>query len=203
MKKGKLVIIGLVAIMMLAACGKTTDSQDNSSDSTKQSENIATNNKEEQSQSESVEESADKQGGDAQQTSNAQSDSSQTGVNIKVYYSNSDASGFENEEVSIESLSSDEVLNALVGKGVLPVDVSLLSFKEFEKDGDKVLDIDFSEEFNTYIKTLGSSSEYYIVGSVCNTFLDAYGCDKVHITVDGEIFATGHAEYPGYMGKFN
>lgn len=203
MKKGKLVIIGLVAIMMLAACGKTTDSQDNSSDSTKQSENIATNNKEEQSQSESVEESADKQGGDAQQTSNAQSDSSQTGVNIKVYYSNSDASGFENEEVSIESLSSDEVLKALVGKGVLPVDVSLLSFKEFEKDGDKVLDIDFSEEFNTYIKTLGSSSEYYIVGSVCNTFLDAYGCDKVHITVDGEIFATGHAEYPGYMGKFN
>lgn len=189
--------------MMLAACGKTTDSQDNSSDSTKQSENIATNNKEEQSQSESVEESADKQGGDAQQTSNAQSDSSQTGVNIKVYYSNSDASGFENEEVSIESLSSDEVLKALVGKGVLPVDVSLLSFKEFEKDGDKVLDIDFSEEFNTYIKTLGSSSEYYIVGSVCNTFLDAYGCDKVHITVDGEIFATGHAEYPGYMGKFN
>lgn len=197
MKKGKLVIIGLVAIMMLAACGKTTDSQDNSSDSTKQSENIATNNKEEQSQSESVEESADKQGGDAQ------SDSSQTGVNIKVYYSNSDASGFENEEVSIESLSSDEVLKALVGKGVLPVDVSLLSFKEFEKDGDKVLDIDFSEEFNTYIKTLGSSSEYYIVGSICNTFLDAYGCDKVHITVDGEIFATGHAEYPGYMGKFN
>ncbi len=201
MKKGKMIIVCLVIIAMMTACGNNTNSQDNNTNSTNstKTENTDTNKKEEQEETKQTEEADDKQGGDDQQTS----DEAQTGVNIKVYCSNADASGFESEEVSIQSLSSDEVLKALVGKGVLPVDVSLLSFKEFEKDGEKALDLDFSEEFYSYIKTLGSSSEYYIVGSVCNTFLDAYGCDKVHITVDGEVLATGHAEYPGYMGKFN
>ena len=193
MKKGKMIIVCLVIIAMMTACGNNTNSQDNNTNSTNstKTENTDTNKKEEQEETKQTEEADDKQGGDDQQTS----DEAQTGVNIKVYCSNADASGFESEEVSIQSLSSDEVLKALVGKGVLPVDVSLLSFKEFEKDGEKALDLDFSEEFYSYIKTLGSSSEYYIVG--------AYGCDKVHITVDGEVLATGHAEYPGYMGKFN
>ncbi len=210
MKKGKMIIVCLVIIAMMTACGNNTNSQDNNTNSTNstKTENTDTNKKEEQEETKQTEEADDKLGGDDQQTSDeAQTDTTQdtaqTGVNIKVYCSNADASGFESEEVSIQSLSSDEVLKALVGKGVLPVDVSLLSFKEFEKDGEKALDLDFSKEFYTYIKTLGSSSEYYIVGSVCNTFLDAYGCDKVHMTVDGEVFATGHAEYPGYMGKFN
>lgn len=150
-----------------------------------------------------MEENADKQAGEEQQIPDEQNVSAQTGGNIKVYYSNSDASGFESEEVAIGSLSSNEVLKALVDKGVLPVDVSLLSFKEFEKDNEKLLELDFSDKFITYIKTLGTSAEYYIVGSICNTFLDAYGSDKIHITVNGDVFTTGHAEYPGYMGKFN
>lgn len=199
MKKGKLIIIGLVVMALISGCGKTADSKENKANSTEQTKDIET----EQNKDVQMEENADKQEGEEQQIPDEQNVSAQTGGNIKVYYSNSDASGFESEEVAIGSLSSKEVLKALVDKGVLPVDVSLLSFKEFEKDNEKLLELDFSDKFITYIKTLGTSAEYYIVGSICNTFLDAYGSDKIHITVNGDVFTTGHAEYPGYMGKFN
>lgn len=199
MKKGKLIIIGLVVMALISGCGKTADSKENKANSTEQTKDIET----EQNKDVQMEENADKQEGEEQQIPDEQNVSAQTGGNIKVYYSNSDASGFESEEVAIGSLSSNEVLKALVDKGVLPVDVSLLSFKEFEKDNEKLLELDFSDKFITYIKTLGTSAEYYIVGSICNTFLDAYGSDKIHITVNGDVFTTGHAEYSGYMGKFN
>ena len=199
MKKGKLIIIGLVVMALISGCGKTADSKENKANSTEQTKDIET----EQNKDVQMEENADKQEGEEQQIPDEQNVSAQTGGNIKVYYSNSDASGFESEEVAIGSLSSNEVLKALVDKGVLPVDVSLLSFKEFEKDNEKLLEVDFADKFITYIKTLGTSAEYYIVGSICNTFLDAYGSDKIHITVNGDVFTTGHAEYPGYMGKFN
>lgn len=188
---------------LISGCGKTADSKENKANSTEQTKDIETANETEQNKEVQMEENADKQEGEEQQIPNEQNVSAQTGGNIKVYYSNSDASGFESEEVAIGSLSSNEVLKALVDKGVLPVDVSLLSFKEFEKDDEKLLELDFSDKFITYIKTLGTSAEYYIVGSICNTFLDAYGSDKIHITVNGDVFTTGHAEYPGYMGKFN
>ena len=199
MKKGKLIIIGLVVMALISGCGKTADSKEDKANSTEQTKDIET----EQNKDVQMEENADKQEGEEQQIPDEQNVSAQTGGNIKVYYSNSDASGFESEEVAIGSLSSNEVLKALVDKGVLPIDVSLLSFKEFEKDNEKLLELDFSDKFITYIKTLGTSAEYYIVGSICNTFLDAYGSDKIHITVNGDVFTTGHAEYPGYMGKFN
>ena len=199
MKKGKFIIIGLVVMALISGCGKTADSKENKANSTEQTKDIET----EQNKDVQMEENADKQEGEEQQIPDEQNVSAQTGGNIKVYYSNSDASGFESEEVAIGSLSSNEVLKALVDKGVLPVDVSLLSFKEFEKDNEKLLELDFSDKFITYIKTLGTSAEYYIVGSICNTFLDAYGSDKIHITVNGDVFTTGHAEYQGYMGKFN
>lgn len=206
MKKGKTIIVCFIIMALMTACGKTANSQDNNANSTNDTKTETTKNEDKAKQDETNQTDTaddDEQEGENQQQNSDNAQTTQTGINIKVYCSNADASGFDTKEVAIQSLSSEEVLNALVGQGVLPVDVSVLSFKEFKKDGEEVLDLDFSEEFNTYMKSLGSSSEYYIVGSICNTFLDAYGCDKVHITVDGEVFATGHAEYPGYMGKFN
>ncbi len=53
------------------------------------------------------------------------------------------------------------------------------------------------------LKEMGSSAEYLVIGSICNTYLDVYHCAKIHITVNGEMLATGHAEYPGYMTRFS
>ena len=50
-------------------------------------------------------------------------------VNITIYYSNDDATGFASEEVQIPSLTPEEVLKALVDKGAMAADVRILSFE--------------------------------------------------------------------------
>ena len=86
---------------LISGCGKTADSKENKANSTEQTKDIET----EQNKDVQMEENADKQEGEEQQIPDEQNVSAQTGGNIKVYYSNSDASGFESEEVAIESLS--------------------------------------------------------------------------------------------------
>lgn len=117
-----------------------------------------------------------------------------------VYYSSDEATTLVKERVEVDEITAEEVLKVLIDKGAIPEDVTVNSLKESEKDGEKVLDVDFSQEFADYVTNMGSTGEYMAVGSVCNTFLDAYGCKKIHITVEGGVFTTGHNEYPGYLG---
>ena len=122
---------------------------------------------------------------------------------ITVYYSNEDATAFDSEEIQMGSFSSENILNALVDKGVVTADVKILSLEVKEVDGKDTLEVDFNNAFGSYISSMGTSGEYYIMGGVCNTFLDAYECEQIKITVEGGILETGHAEYPGYMTKFS
>lgn len=117
-----------------------------------------------------------------------------------VYHASADSSRLVKEKVEAQEITPEAVLKALTDQGVLPEDVKINSLQEGEKDGEKVLDVDFSQEFAAYAGSMGSTGEYMTLGSVCNTFLDAYGCKKIHITVDGGVFETGHNDYPGYLG---
>ena len=121
---------------------------------------------------------------------------------IRDSYSNDDATAFTSEEVQINSLSPEEVLNTLIEKGAIAADVEILSFETTTVDGKSTILLDFNDAFASYISSMGSTGEYFVMGSICNTFLDAYDCDQIQITVGGDTLSTGHAEYPGYMSKF-
>lgn len=121
--------------------------------------------------------------------------------NINVYFS-TDAMSFSKEEVEIDELSAECVLQALIDKSVLTTEVAVQSF-EFVEDGEEVsLALDLNQAFSDYISQMGSSGEYYTVGAVCNTFLDAYDCDYIKITVNGNALTTGHTEYSERLGRF-
>lgn len=122
---------------------------------------------------------------------------------ITVYSQNSDVTDFMKTEVELVSVTPQTILSELGKAGVLPSDVTIQAFSRSEKDGEQIIDLDLSEKFGTYMKEIGSAAEYYVIGSVCNTYLDAYSCEKIHITVNGEMLSTGHAEYPGYMSRFS
>lgn len=138
-----------------------------------------------------------------EQTENTQDVNNLGAGTITVYAQNKDVSGFDKKEVSLEAITPETVLSQLAAAGVLPSDTTVLSFTKKEKDGEQVIDLDLSEKFGTYMKEMGSSAEYLVIGSICNTYLDVYHCAKIHITVNGEMLATGHAEYPGYMTRFS
>ena len=77
-----------------------------------------------------------------------------------------------------------------------------LSCTETQEGGIKSLKLDLNQAFADFLQSLGSTGEYMVVGSVCNTFLDAYQCNQIQITVAGNALETGHTEYPGYLNAF-
>ncbi len=123
-------------------------------------------------------------------------------VSFSLYSSNDDATGLVQETVEDAALTPENVLAVLIERGGLQGDIRILGFEQAEDNGTRVLNIDFSQEFGTYVGSMGTAGEWTIMGSVCNTFLNAYGCEKVKITVEGGVLTTGHKEYKGYNGYF-
>ena len=106
------------------------------------------------------------------------------------------------ENLHFIRMDAENIVNVLIEKSVLSSDVQVLKCDKQTVDGVECLDVDFNEAFGAYVCSMGTTGEYYTIGSVVNTFLDAYGCEKVKITVEGNTLETGHAEYPGYMNRF-
>lgn len=204
--KSKLItaILLLAMAFSLTACGKSSDGgQTSSVNSDTQTEEQGAD------EEEAEEQEQDTEGGQISKDTEKDTDSQTSAqesvaemATITVYYSNADATAFESSEVSIPSLSPEAVLGALVSQGALTADVAENSFTMNTVDGKASIELDLNSAFAAYVSNMGSAGEYYTVGALVNTFLDAYECEQIRITVDGEALSTGHAEYPGYLARF-
>ena len=116
-----------------------------------------------------------------------------TPMNITIYSGNELCDGFETTDYEVFYYNSATLIEKLTEQGVLTNDIELLSE---EYDG-TCLHLDFNEAFRNLINSMGTAGEYIIIGSVVNTFLDNYGdlASSVFITVNGEIFESGHVIY--------
>ena len=100
------------------------------------------------------------------------------GMSITIYFENENADGFDTKNVKVEKLTAENLIEQLRKKGVLAEEVQINSFEETEDEGEKALKIDLNKEYLKELQSMGSSGEYMLMGSVCNTFLDAYECNK-------------------------
>ena len=112
-------------------------------------------------------------------------------VSYCVYIPNDNADGFHTETVSTEEISAEAVLTELKERNVLPEGVRMNSFAV--EDG--LITVDFNRSFADVVCSMGTSGELMIVGSVVNTFLDAFRAESVAFTVDGQILESGHTIY--------
>ena len=196
------ILMAVVLMFAVTACG-TTEQSEPEQDKITQEEQNKEPEKEPSGEVTDTTEEAD-QGEVQQEPEDTSKDENNLGPGtITVYSQNKDVSGYDKKEVSLEEITPQTVLSQLAAAGVLPSDTTVLSFTKKEQDAEQVIDLDLSEKFGSYIKEMGSSAEYLVIGSICNTYLDVYHCAKIHITVNGEMLATGHAEYPGYMTRFS
>lgn len=190
-RKMTVLLMVLVGMMCLTACSKSSESQETTVQEAQE--------KEDKSDSEEVEGASEEKEAPVVQESEEPEDEPRE---IQIYYCNEDATAFTSEEVQIDSLFPEAVLNALIEKGAIAADVEVMSLETTTVDGKQTLLLDLNDAFASYISSMGSTGEYFVMGSICNTFLDAYDCDQIQITVGGDTLSTGHAEYPGYMSKF-
>ena len=195
----RLLCVLLVGILIsLSACSNSTNTDLPQADGQKTEQQDDDKNKVDQKEKNKEEQSGENSEEQSEDTVSNEDKS----VEIQLYVSNDDATEFVSESVKIDELTPENIVNALVQKSVLPSDIQVLKCDKQTIDGVESLDVDFDEVFGAYVCSMGTTGEYYTIGSVVNTFLNAYGCEKVKITVEGNTLETGHAEYPGYMNRF-
>ena len=192
-------VIFVVCMLVLAGCGKSEPEETKEEEN--QTEALEIENQEDNEdqigKEDDIENSKD------QEPETEQQETAVSSKIVTIYSPNEMADGFITEEVEASEVTESWVVEQLIAKGVIPGNVQALSCTETQEGGIKSLKLDLNQAFADFLQSLGSTGESMVVGSVCNTFLDAYDCSQVQITVEGNVLATGHAEYPGYMKKFN
>lgn len=199
-KLHSIMVIFAVCMLVLAGCGESESEERQEKES--QAEALEIEEQEEKKDQAAKEDDTE----DSKTQQEPETEQQETVVSSKtvtIYSSNEMADGFVTEEVEASEVTESWVVEQLIAKGVIPGNVQALSCTETQEGGAKSLKLDLNQAFADFLQSLGSTGEYMVVGSVCNTFLDAYDCSQVQITVEGNALVTGHAEYPGYMSQFN
>ncbi len=124
---------------------------------------------------------------------------SKKGMTITIYYGNENGDGLISEETTIDELNPTYIWEKLNSKEIGTSEIKINSIVKSTVDDSPALELDFSKEFDNYINSFGTSGEKTIIRSICNTFLEAYESELIHITVNGQQLSTGHADYPGYL----
>jgi spore germination protein GerM len=119
-------------------------------------------------------------------------------VDVNLYLGNDNADGF-NTEVVRTKLTAKKLIKALQKKGAVAKGVKVRAFV----DNDQELVLNLSQAFADDVSSAGTSGEYIKVGSVVNTFLDAYDAETILITVEGKAWESGHVVYDAPMPMFS
>ena len=195
-----LIVLLTGVLLSVSDCSNSSSTDASQSDNQKNEQQKSDNDnqknekQDEQSEADQMEDDSDKK-----EDQTVQEDKS---AEITIYTSNDDATAFVAESVKIDELTPENIVNALVQKSVLSSDVRVLKYEEQTADGVKSLDVDFNEAFGAYVCSMGTTGEYYTIGSVVNTFLDAYGCEKIKITVEGNTLESGALQSAIYISTY-
>lgn len=203
MKKGaKAALLIICAVFLLVACGKKTDAVTVSEEIVvpeMSSEDLLVTSlgyllEEEDEDGSAEEESAEQEQAEEPDTedSDKQEEASELVTAPVVYYG---ASGLKEESFSVEEITPEALVSALARHNIVSLDTKVLSLKEEEEDGAKVLYLDLSKAFREYLLTMSEEAECNILASVANTFLPNYDATAMYILVEGKSLATSHAEY--------
>lgn len=119
----------------------------------------------------------------------------QSGSMLSIYQVNENADGLEVKNVTVKEKTTNAILKELIKFEILPENVKVLKFSKEEINGKLHLNLDLSEEFQTYLGQMGSSGEVYTLGAIVNTYLKAFKAEDIRITCNGEILGTGHNIY--------
>lgn len=109
-----------------------------------------------------------------------------------LYHPDQNCEKFLTKEIKTEKKDiTNSIINELKNVNMLRENVSLISIERTNES----ITLNFSEEFLTQLCEQGSSGEYYMIGSLVNTFIGAYDVKQIIILVNGEIFESGHIYY--------
>lgn len=121
-------------------------------------------------------------------------------ITVTYYHGDENAEHIVSDTAEIPQLSPQALADLLCEKEVLSVPVTVNSCVV---DNDKIIQLDLSGEFSQLLNSTGTTGETIIMGSLVNTFLDAFKADGVYIKTDGQELSTGHNIYDCVLGFYS
>ena len=182
MKRIRILAVILLMMMIFSGCGSREASSPDPG------------NKTETGSSAVNEDEADNEATEPSEDSGRETDAR----DVEIYYID-DATG-EMVTETAEIKDEDDIWSQLQKKGVLTEECRMLSFDLNEEE--RTIDLDFNSALGDRVRSFGTTGETEIIGCLINTYLDAYECEGIRLTEEGQVFETGHgAEFDGYTGK--
>lgn len=131
------------------------------------------------------------------------------GITIQIYHADDMAEHICVNTALTEEVTPEILLMNLASYGMLPESVQVEQFS-VEKAGGKGeeqeavrLILDLSSDFADHLSSMGTSGELLVMGSLVNTFLDAYDASLIKVTAGGETLETGHQIYDGWLELYD
>ena len=194
MKRRRCLLIGMAvmvcfSVVFLAGCGKDKEKTDEikTEDTEKEEKELADSESDELDQSEEILE-------EEEETSPGETSEART---VILYYVDEQTAEVTGKSVEIQN--EQDIWNALIENRILTEECELLSLSINEEE--KKIDLDFNVATGDRIRSMGTTGETQIIGCIVNTYLEAYGCNGIRLTEEGQPFQTSHgANYDGYSG---
>ena len=177
--KYSLLMVMLCSILIFGGCGPKSEKPENNSD-----------------KNPSVTDQTDE---DTNKIEEDTPDADKEPVIVKLYGLDENAENLVTDDVEFESLDEQMIWKALQDSGRISAESTLLKFSKDDTTGTLYMDVDHN--FGDRLRSFGTSGENNMMISVVDTYLDAYECERLKITEEGDDLVSGHAEYTGYLKK--
>lgn len=175
--KRKIVSLLFVVMLALSGCGK--------GDTTQPQENLL----EDEDIKEPVEDDAEQE--------DLNDDADELQKDIEVYYIDETTGEITKKEVPVTGELSETIVEQLKETKVLSAECEVESVSV--NNTEETIDLAVNTGFGDYIRGMGTTGSEQVLECFVRTYSEAYDCDGVKITENGNPFDTGHAVLDGYI----
>lgn len=207
MKKRTIRVLAILMVMMLCLMGCKGESKDDDSKDDTKTENADTSGEDtsdddsntDDTDNDAVDDDANDDGGSGEADDDAEEQTSTAIIVVPA----ADGTAFEEMEVTVDAVTPQNLVNALIEQGILLDGVEVIDMQMSEQEGETCIDLNMNKAFEDNLSQQGTNGENYILGSLCNTLLKNYNAAKIKVMTEGAALATGHNIYDSYLGYFN
>ncbi len=124
------------------------------------------------------------------------------GIPIRIYHSDDRGENLCVSTARTEEITPEILLLNLSFYRMVPDTMTVQEFGKKNQEDGLLLTLDLPQEFQEYLSRLSGQEETLVMGSMVNTFLDAYQGTAILITVEGAALSTDYGIYEEALERY-
>lgn len=124
------------------------------------------------------------------------------GIPIRIYHSDDRGENLCVSTARTEEITPEILLLNLSFYHMVPDTMTVQEFGKKNQEDGLLLTLDLPQEFQEYLSRLSGQEETLVMGSMVNTFLDAYQGTAILITVEGAALSTDYGIYEEALERY-